>query len=118
MPEKRSAIPPDELLERPIEELSAPDLLFALNHPALDQAAVRLLPDKKKYELWVDEGGVTKLTVRDLVDRLGNEKKKVELEVPMKRTPAEIDPDPRKFLIDPLVLEVIATRVAERLQGR
>ena len=118
MPERRSAIPPDELLERPIEQLSAAEFISALNHPALDQAAVRLLPDKKKYELWVEEVDVTKLTTRDLVDRLRNEKKKVEIELTTKRVTEIDEPDPRTFLISPVVIEAIAERVAERLQQR
>jgi hypothetical protein len=118
MPERRSAIPPDELLERPIEQLSAAEFISALNHPALDQAAVRLLPDKKKYELWVEEIDVTKLTTRDLVDRLRNEKKKVEIELTIKRVTEVDEPDPKNLLISPVLVEAIAERVAERLQHR
>jgi len=116
MPERRSAIPPDELLERPIEQLSAAEFISALNHPDLDQAAVRLLPDKKKYELWVEETDVTKLTTRDLVDRLRNEKKKVEIELTVKRQVEIDEPDPKSFVISPDLVEAIAERVAERLQ--
>jgi hypothetical protein len=118
MPERRSAIPPDELLERPIEQLSAAEFISALNHPDLDQTAVRLLPDKKKYELWVEEIDVTKLTTRALIDRLRNEKKKAELEVPTKRLIEVNEPDPRTFVISPVLVEAIAERVAERLQQR
>jgi hypothetical protein len=120
VPDKRSAIPPDELLERPIEELSAAEFIYALNHPDLDQTAVRLLPDKKKYELWVEETDVTKLTPRDLIDRLRNEKKKYELEPPviLKPPPPEYDLSRLNPLNDPPFLEALAARVAEKLKQR
>lgn len=115
-----SAIPPDELLDRPVRELSATELLAALSHPAVAPDVAALLPDKKKYELWIDETGLPDYKLRDLLERLRGEKKKVELEKPPRfegqKMPVENVIDPRQVLIDPAVIEQIADRVAARLR--
>ena len=80
MPSRKSAIPPDDLLDRDLGSMSAADLITALSHPDIDRRAVMLLPDKKKYELWIDEDAVLKVKLVDLIDRLRTEKKKIELE--------------------------------------
>ena len=77
-----AAIPPDELLDRPLGDLSAAEFLKVLHHPAVGRANLHVLADKKKYELWVDEDPILKLDVRQLLDRIRGEKKKVEREIP------------------------------------
>jgi hypothetical protein len=119
MTERRTAIPPDELLERPLGELSAADFLTALSHPKLDQRIVSILPDKKKYELWIDEGGLPQLNLQDLLDRLRGEKKKLELEkFPYEQVKLSREGvfDPRELLRDPIIIDEIATQVAARLR--
>ena len=114
----RTAIPPDESLQRPLGELTAAEFLTALSHPSVDKQALAILPDKKKYELWVEESGIDKITVLDLLDRLRGEKKKLELEkfyiedVKMIR---ENVIDPAQILRDPVVIDRIAEQVAQRL---
>lgn len=114
----RTAIPPDEILQRPLGELTAAEFLTALSHPSVDKRSLSILPDKKKYELWVEEDGIPKITVLDLLDRLRGEKKKLELEkfhiedIKMVR---ENVFDPADILRDPVVLDKIAEQVAQRL---
>ena len=64
-----------------------------------------LLPDKKKYELWVDEAVIDKINVADLLEKIRGEKKKLELE---KRTIiehykkfAEFELNPEDLVINP-----------------
>jgi hypothetical protein len=127
MSELRSAIPPDELLDRPLGELSAADFLAALSHPKLDQRIVSFLPEKKKYELWIEEGWLPRLNIRELLDRLRGEKKKLELEKSpyehivkyphehIKRLPEGMI-DPHELLRDPAFIDEIAAQVAARLR--
>ena len=114
----RTAIPPDETLQKPLGELTAAEFLTALSHPSVDKRALAILPDKKKYELWVEEDGIPKISVLDLLDRLKGEKKKLELEkfyiedIKMVR---ENVIDPIEILRDPVVIDRIAEQVAQRL---
>ena len=114
----KTAIPPDETLQRPLGELTAAEFLTALSHPSVDKRALAILPDKKKYELWVEEGGIPKLSVLDLLEKLRGEKKKLELEkfyiedIKMVR---ENVFDPEQILRDPVVIDQIADQVAQRL---
>jgi hypothetical protein len=68
-----------------------------------------IISDKKKYELWVEEdlGGIK---VGDFLQKIRAEKKKLELEkyrliedIVLKRV-VEDPPDPRRQLIDPVLL--------------
>jgi hypothetical protein len=79
---RTAAIDPDALMDRPLGEISAADFLQVLSNPRVRHPALAILPDKKKYELWVEEGPITKISVRELLERLKGEKKKLELELP------------------------------------
>jgi hypothetical protein len=82
MSDFNASIAPDDLLERPLDELSAIDLLRLLGSGSV--AGVRnQLADKKKYELWVDETSIGRLPVGSILDRVRTEKKKLELEIHM-----------------------------------
>jgi uncharacterized coiled-coil protein SlyX len=84
MSDFKASIGPDDILERPLDELSATDLLRLLGSDRV--AGVRnQLADKKKYELWVDETSIGRLPVGSILDRLRTEKKKLELEIQMDR---------------------------------
>ncbi len=121
--DRTSAIPEDDkLLDKSLSELSAAQLIDVLNRgDALGQGSLALLPDKKKYELWVEEGGFVKIPLRELLRRLRAEKKKIELEkfkieIDLKRS-MEFDFDPTRRLIDPRIIDEIATQVAAKLRG-
>jgi hypothetical protein len=114
----RTAIPPDENLQRPLGELTAVEFLTALDHPSVDKQSLAILPDKKKFELWVEEDGISKMTVVDLLDRLRGEKKKLELEkfrIEDVKLVRENVVDPAEVLRDPAVIDQIAAQVAQRL---
>lgn len=77
-PQRTAAI--DAILDTPLEKLNAADFLTALGHQ--EAAELRpILADKKKYELWVEEAPILKFTLKELLDRMRVEKKKVELEI-------------------------------------
>jgi hypothetical protein len=110
---------PADLADRPIGELSAVELMSALRGAQLEPGALAILPDKKKFELWVDEDGINKLNLGDLLDKLRGEKKKVELEklqieIPHKLA-REAVIDPADVLRDPVFIDQIAEQVARRL---
>ena len=81
-PRARASIDPDQLMTRPLGEITAAEFLEVLAHPKVRHPALAILPDKKKYELWVEEGPIGKISIGDFIDKLKGEKKKVELEVP------------------------------------
>ena len=64
--------------------------------------------DKKKFELWVEENPLPRITLGELLEKLRGEKKKVEL---------EFGPDFGE-LINPPLLDRLADAVAERLRNR
>jgi hypothetical protein len=116
---RTAAIPPDEILDRPFGELSAAELLSALSHQRVPASVSALLPDKKKYELWVDEGVIDKVPLSEILRKLRLEKKKVELEklrieVDRKLTIEEVI-DPTDILRDPAFIEQVAEQVAAKL---
>lgn len=118
MSTKRAAVPAD-LAERRLGELSAIDFLGALQSAKVSQVELGVLADKKKFELWVEETQIDKLAIKDLLERVRGEKKKLELEKNprheyLKRA-VELEIDPREVLIDPVVIEEIATQVAAKL---
>lgn len=119
MAPRRTAINPDERLSLPLGEITAADFLVALNSPSLDRYGLSLVADKKKYELWTDESGLPKLSIWELIERLRGEKKKLELEkMPLEyqvKKYREDFIDPREVLRDPVVIEEIAAKVAEKL---
>ena len=107
----KAAIPPDDLLNRPLGELSAVEFLQVLHHPAVGKANIAILADKKKYELWVDEGPILKINLRDVIELIKTEKKKIELEVPDRIGPVVNPPIDRAQLV-----EEVATLVEQRLR--
>lgn len=109
-----------DVLNRPLSEITAAQFLDVLQQARLSPDAMALLPDKKKYELWVDEGGLPKLSIGVLLEKLRREKKKLELEkrlviegFPKRFIEREIDPgdfiDPaaRDGLVQEIVGEVM-----------
>ena len=111
-----------EVLDRPLGEINAAEFLGVLHQAQLSADVMALLPDKKKYELWVDEGGTAKIPVGVLFERLRREKKKVELEkrlivenFPKRR--AEFEMRPEDF-IDPAVREQIVEQIVAEVQRR
>jgi hypothetical protein len=79
---RKAAIDLDEVLERPLDGLSAVEFLQVLSHPKLSASHRQILADKKKYELWVDEGTTVTVSVGELLDKIRGEKKKLEYEIP------------------------------------
>jgi hypothetical protein len=106
---KRAAIDLDKVLATPLGELKASDLLSALNRLDEPVAVKGLIADKKKYELWVDEGGLPDIELGEVIDLVKGEKKKLELEPP---------PWLDSVYPDPVMIDAIATRVEERLKNR
>jgi hypothetical protein len=80
--ERYAAIDIDEIADRPLGEISAVEFLQVLSHPKLSTTQRVILADKKKYELWVEEGPVLKVPIGEIIAKLRGEKKKLELEVP------------------------------------
>jgi hypothetical protein len=80
-PARRAAIDVDKVLQKPLKDISAVELIHALSRDDLASAR-SLVSDKKKYELWTDETVVIEIPLADLLDRIKGEKKKLELEVP------------------------------------
>ena len=101
---KEAAIRPDkDLLNKQVQDLSAVQLIDALNVSRSPSAGV-ILADKKKYELWIEENPIIpRLTVAELLEKLEVEKKKVELELP----PGIRD------VVNPPDFEQLVERVAE-----
>lgn len=79
--QNRSAIDPDDLLDRPMGEITAADFLKVLGAPSVGKLGSAMLADKKKFELWVEEVDMPKISVRELLDKMRQEKKKYELEL-------------------------------------
>ena len=107
----KAAITPDELLDRPLGDLSAAQFLQVLNHPKVTRAQFEILADKKKYELWVDEDPILKVNVGELLEKIKGEKKKVEKEIPDIVGPV-INPERAQLV------EEIATLVEQRMRSR
>lgn len=114
MPARKAAIDADALMDRPLEELSAAEFLQVLSHPTLIRDAA-LIADKKKVELWVEENVVFKIPLREILEKIRVEKKKVELEIP----------EPWRWRINPelqldygRLVEDVATQVERRIGSR
>jgi len=111
----KAAIDIDKALERPLSDLSAAEFVQVLNHPKVRHAGISLIADKKKYELWVEEGVIEKIPVGVIIEKLRNEKKKVELE-PLIDLGQRIYPsDLRRDTEYARLVEDIALRIEERL---
>jgi hypothetical protein len=80
--ERYAAIDLDEIANRSLGELSAVEFLQVLGHPKLTTTQRLILADKKKYELWIEEGSILKVPIGEIIAKLRGEKKKLELEIP------------------------------------
>lgn len=114
--QSKAAIDLDAVLDRPLGDLSAADFIQVLNHPKLSHAGLGIIADKKKYELWVEEGSIVRISVGELLKKLRGEKKKVEYELPpwFRFEP----PYSRPQVEYGQLVEEIAARVEERLGQR
>ena len=122
----KAGIPADELLARPLAELSAVEFLEVLRRDDIaDAASIRLLPDKKKYELWVDEEPILRRPLGEILDIIRSEKKKLELEkwrFEDVKLAVEDVVNPIERLGDPLrdravLVEEIANAVVRKMRG-
>jgi hypothetical protein len=118
---RKAAIDLDDIQEKALDQVSAADFLSALTNSGIKSAAVmRVWPEKKKFELFLEPEFPPGITVGRLVDRL-TEKKKYEFEKPLqseiqKRLGTEGEwIDPRQSLVDPVE---IAKEVARQLKGK
>src|SRR5262245_106451 len=93
---KAASIDRDNTGDRQLQEISAADLVRALNAEGLGAHALSFLPEKKKFELYTEPENVGSIRVADLLRVLRNEKKKVELEqfVDLGRSRFGPQPDP------------------------
>ena len=107
---KRAAIDVDECLGKPLEELSAVELITTLERRSTPQIAA-ILTDKKKYELWVEENPLPTLRLGELLEKLKLEKKKVELELPFDLGEKVNPVLPHDFI------DRVADAVAKRIRG-
>lgn len=116
MESRRAAIDPDEVLDKSPEEISVADLLRALNDPKMVRASLIpvLLADKKKRELWVEEGPIFGLPLREILERLRADKKKVELEFPINWWEWVIRPELDQTRLVENIAEAVEKRIAER----
>ena len=108
----KAAIDVDAALQKPLGEISAAEFLQVLAHPTIGGGKFGILADKKKYELWVEEGAIFKVPVGEILQRLRGEKKKVELEIVDGRFGG--DPGPERAGL----AEAVAARVLEGLGRR
>lgn len=111
-----------DVLNRPLSEINAAQFLDVLQQARLSPDVMALLPDKKKYELWVDEGGMPKLPLGVLLEKLRREKKKLELEkrlviegFPKRFIEREIDPGD---FIDPAVRDGLVQEIVGEVMKR
>jgi hypothetical protein len=122
MPDRRTAAISKDVLDRPLGELNAAEFLQALGTLRVPPESLAILADKKKYELWIDEGTLPKLPVGELVEKLRGEKKKLELEkrliiedLPKRYTEFEFDPTRG---IDPVIREELVTEIVNEVVNR
>ncbi len=114
---KKPAFDPDAILSKNLDQVSASDLLQALQHGGMGIGHLTVWPEKKKYELWVEPENFGKVDVGRLLDILRGEKKKVELE---KHPGLEGWRNPLDSVINPADarLDQLADRVAHLVEAR
>lgn len=118
MEKKQAAF--DEIMDAPLEKVSAADLLAVMAERPEVAQAVSILPEKKKVELEV-EPVIPRLRLRDLVEklRLRGEKKKVEVELgPLKAKYEGPIFEGIDQIINPVVFDSLLNRLEERLRDR
>jgi hypothetical protein len=104
--ERRAAIDVDALMKKSLNDISAADFIRLLGKRELAGISV-ILADKKKLELWVDEGPIFETPIEAVLDKIKGEKKKLELELPYD-SPI-LDPGPlRQINYSRLVQDVAA----------
>jgi hypothetical protein len=123
---KKASINFDEVAEKQLDQISASELLAALDAGGVSARNLAVWPEKKKVELWTEPENFSKMRVIDIINIIRNEKKKVELEKPpgefiWSKPPGpegQIDPRiSRELIIDELV-DRIARNVEARLRSR
>ena len=77
--ERRAAIDTDALMKKSLNDISAADFIRILGRRDLVGLSP-VLADKKKLELWVDEGGIFDTPIEAILEKIKGEKKKLELE--------------------------------------
>jgi hypothetical protein len=107
----RAAIDYERILQSPLGEVRAIDLLNAIAHAKLGRDHLHVIADKKKYELWIEEVQVERIPVGILIEKIRGEKKKVELE-PTPDLSDRINPGIYERLV-----EDVAARVEAKLGG-
>jgi hypothetical protein len=114
---KKPAFDPDAILSKSLDQVSASDLLQALQHGGMGIGHLTVWPEKKKYELWVEPENLGKVDVGRLLDIIRGEKKKVEIE---KHPGLEGWRDPWGAVVNPpdLRLDQLADRVAQLVEAR
>ena len=114
---KKPAFDPDTILSKSLDQVSASDLLQALQHGGIGIGHLTVWPEKKKYELWVEPENLGKVDVGRFLDIIRGEKKKVELE---KYPGLEGWRDPLGAVINPpdIRLDQLADRVAHLVEAR
>jgi hypothetical protein len=119
---KQAAI--SDVLEKNLNDISAADFLSALDSGGLSVYSLRVWPEKKKYELYLEPEHYGGIKAGSLIKGIA-EKKKVELEKlsPVedwrwpKRAAREVDFDPRDLLRDPDFIRELAREVAVQLRN-
>lgn len=79
---KKAAIDLDQIKGKKLQEITAADFLAALEEANISIQQLVGLPEKKKYELWVEPEDQPPPTVGGVIDWVRTEKKKLELELP------------------------------------
>jgi hypothetical protein len=121
--ERKAAIDMDALESKTLDSLSASDFLAALaSTGSVGVQALRIWPEKKKYELFVEPENLGKATLGGLFKGI-REKKKIELEkdprteVFQKVNAAEFEfINPKDLVINPAFREAVTTIVREVAQ--
>jgi len=122
VPDRREPAISQDILNRPLGDLNAAEFLQALGTLRVAPQSLAILADKKKYELWIDEGTLPKVPVGELLDKLRGEKKKLELEkrllienLPKRFSEFEIDPT---HGMDPVIREELVTEIVGEVMNR
>lgn len=123
-PPKQPAIDLEAVGQKTLSEVSAADFLTALGTGGMGaMRALKVWPEKKKVELYLEPENLTTVRVRDVINVV-TEKKKVELEKPpgvefdaVKSSASERIGDFRELIRDPEFIGQLAKEVAAQLRG-
>ena len=78
---RKAAIEPDDIGAKPLSQVTGEQLVNALKADGYTLRHLTYWPEKKKVEYWTQPETVRDLKVKDLLDIIRNEKKKLEYEV-------------------------------------